>query len=67
MEEAGLFPKLAELLKNRKPMIRKEASWVLSNILGEDANMLDRILSTQVFTNTIRLVFQDVPSVSQKL
>lgn len=63
MEEHSIYPKLARMLKHKKPALRREAAWVVSNILAEGPNILDRIMSTEIIPNLVYLAEKDVPFV----
>lgn len=59
----GAIKKLEPLLDNKKPGIRREACWTISNFLAEDANIVASVFDTQILQKLIGKVFSDVDDV----
>ena len=59
--------KLCGMLSHRKVNIRKEASWCISNLLADDANMVAIAMETPIFTRLFHILRTDILEVIEKL
>jgi importin subunit alpha-1 len=60
----GLLKKLTGLLDHRRPGIRRETLWVISNLMAEDENILGKILEeTNLMQKVIHLLSYDIDDV----
>ena len=68
MEDSGLYSKLTIHLQYKSMTIRREAAWIVSNILGEnDSNILDRILATELIPTLVNVALTDSSEVNEQI
>lgn len=60
MYDAGCLSKLEFLIEHRKPLIRKEAIWAISNVLAESSQILGQILETGLLAKLLSIIILDV-------
>lgn len=59
----GVLKRLASLLDHRRPGVRRETLWVISNIVAEDENMLAKVLETNIMPKIIHALSFDIEDV----
>jgi len=52
------------LLDHRKPHIRREAIWAVSNILADGPELIEDALDTSVFTKLLNAIILDIDQVN---
>ena len=65
MFDAGCLDKLEAIIEHRKPLLRKEAIWAISNVLAESSQILGQIHpSSALFARLLNCIILDVTAVN---